>query len=80
MFVEFQCQPMAIIELKLYAGWVCMANVQGLINMQVQALVVTVHTAIATSVSSTPACTTQKLRMIRKWPTMQQKHSPVSYL
>lgn len=60
MFVEFQCQPMAIIELKLYAGWVCMANVQGLTNMQVQALVVTMHIGIATSVSSTPACTTQK--------------------
>ena len=57
---------MAITELKLYAGWVWPINVQSLANMQGQALVVSMHIAIAATMSSTPACTTKKLRLGKK--------------
>ena len=72
MFVEFQCQPMAIY-------WLGLANVQGLADMQGRALVVTIHIAMATSMSSTPARTTQKPRIGKKVAyCATQKHSPIT--
>ena len=79
MFVEFQCQLMAITELKLYAGWVWPIHMQGLANMQGLASVVTMYIAIAATMSSTPACTTQKPRLGKKVAyCATQKHSPIT--